>query len=1455
MKSIIFILFIIISCWPNEFVFTQVNADFVYDKAEGCGSLAVNFKDQSTTNSGSIIDWKWNMGGVISSKQNPGIIFTSPGQYTICLTITTSSGATSSTCKNNIIHVYEQPVANFSVDQISGCNPLFVSFTDLSASQNGNIVSWTWDIGGSSNVITTSDGQQDIHTTYSSAGNYTGTLSITDVKGCKNIITKPNIVQVIEIPKLNIDYSFLSSCALPWDVSFTNLDPDLTATYKWDFGNGQTFTGASPNIVTYSESKKYTIRVIVTKGPCIDTIIFENLINTNRNTDFFIQSDVLCEDQVIHLRDTSNYVADSLIWDFGDGNKSKENHPQHIYSSPGCYTVKLTKYVGTCIQMVEKPCINIVPKPEVTFNILNEFSCIIPANLNMQSSSNEKGQFSWHLLGVDLDTTFNTQNQQFVLDKFGNYTVSLAFMSEKGCNVQFDNIKVDIAKFEASLPFLGPRGCVPYEAILTDSIVSNTPVIKWQWDVGNPIIFTSAEKNPVFPISEVGRWDLRLIVENIYGCKDTILLPEYIRGGTKPIIDFDADPLLGCLDVSRQFTSLCSSNADFWIWSQNGTFFSFEENPAYVFPDFGVFDVGLTAMHNGCSSSLTKEDFITVYKPKSAFKVDYNCDDPYTINITNQSIGADSLYWVVRLSSSIKDTIRDSLLHSYTFPGRGLYFLSHFAKSFETGCEHIFTDSIFIVDLDASYTLDTIRGCAPLDIRVSSIVQDAISSEFLPGEYSISDPSGQDVIVTFNKGGILQGPVLLVTDRHGCKDTFQTSVPIEVSKIKAQIASDNVICIPVTAQFFDESVPGLGNLIHRRWSLSYENQISDLPNPSFEFQIQGNYNIRLFLEDSWGCKDSVQKEILAVPLIPGFSSDTISCTAREVRLKTETDNSFVNAYLWNFGDGSVSTEKNPLHQFSQEGIYDICVEMFDSRGCSKSICKKNHIRIVNPTAAFKGDPLSAPCPPLLTNFLNESTIANKFTWDFGDNSGLSYNANPSHVYTLPGSFNVVLYAEMMPGCVDTLVRNAYVNLLGPKADMDFNITGNCVPLEVKLSATADKLYTFIWDYGDGKINEVPTLIKTDTTTYLYETPGKYAPKLLVSDDAGCSRTFTIDPIIVNEIKTSFVTNPEPICGLPAQIDIVNLTTSSSTDLNFKWLLSGGSTYESNTKDPAFTIESYGKYTISLISSTINCIDTLVKDSIIEVAAIPDLSFAMQSMLNCENTPLLITNTSEIEYGNVIDWTWDFGNGSFSKEQQPEIIFTKSGQYNIKLKAITNKGCKDSTEQYFNILPNTLLTLSDDKTICLGDSIDISAKIISNLPDYTFHWINDPTILCILCENANVKPLKTTTYFFETESQNGCINSDSIVVTVIPIAGPTLVLSADTITCEGGSVEISVTNVDPNYDYQWDTKDAGLNCYDNCTKVKASPLENTYYSILVTNIYGCYKEDSILVNVEKVYLIF
>lgn len=1428
---------------------SQVNADFVFDKDEGCGSVAVVFTDQSISMNGQINEWIWDLGGVLSVKQNPGIIFNLPGEYTICLTVKTSTGVTSKICKEKAIKVYPSPQADFISNINSGCVPATANFLDQSISPNGKITNWLWDIGGTANVINTTDPNLPINTTYSLPGKYTATLSITDEKGCKNTITKPNFVDVIGLLPLRIDFTSDKSCILPLNVQFDNLNVDDEAIYKWDFGNGQSHTGARPPIIAYTEAKAHTVTVFIEKKGCKDSIILQNLIDTRRIVDFSFESTNLCEKQTFKIKENINFEADSVIWYFGDGSISTIRNPEKSFSTPGCYDIKLVTFYGPCVDSLTKSCVVVRPKPEINSNLLNNNGCSVPNEVKFEASSPSQGMYSWHIKGLSLDTMINQGSGTINFTEFGEYQVSLKFVDDYGCIVESNEPTVNLQPFRVSLPQIGFEGCIPFDAPLNNLIATQDKITGVTWSIGTPSIFTSTDINTSFPVTTIGMWDLTLVAENIYGCKDTIFKPDYIKGGDLQVIDFIADPREGCLSVGRNFTVTGGENTDFWTWySNNSSSFSNEKDPSATFSTSGCFDILLEASFNGCITQLEKKEYIKVFEPVSLFEVTYDCDNPYTIKIQNKSIGADSLYWVVYLDESRRDTIRDSLLSSYTFDKRGLYFLSHYAFNTTTGCEHTILDSIFIVDPEVNYTLDTVRGCAPLIVNLSTWIQDGVDISFSQGDFTINRIDSNLVSAVFDQDGILEGPIIYVTDRHGCIDSFQTSTPVEVSKIDLKITSPNIFCTPDIGTFIDESNPGLVPIVSRLWKFSLDNQTAQQVTTQFNIPTEGFHYVSLYLQNAWGCIDSIKKEIRGVPLDPKFFSDTLSCTSKAIQFQTTTTSNFIDQYKWNFGDGGLSGERNPIHQYNSEGIYNVCLELFDSRGCSKEICTPEKVKIINPKALFVGQPLEAPCPPLIAEFTNLSTNAEKFTWDFGSNSGKSFTKDPTHVYTSPGIFDVTLYAEMIPGCIDSFLIEKYIEVLGPTASMNIDIIGNCTPLEVILSGNSDKLYEYIWDFGDGQIEKVAGLIDRNQTEYTYYNSGTYIPKLLVSDENGCTRTFTLDPIIVNEINVDFQTPLDPLCGIPYFIEFENKSTSTSAINNLTWKTSGVKDFTYMGETGKFTIDAYGYYNITLIVETINCKDSLTQDSIIEIAALPDLNFDILDSLLCANSLFTIVNNTDISYGTISNWLWTIDNEVIATNRQPNLVSENSGSKEVKVLATTNKGCIDSLSKTIEFLPNTLITLPDDHLICIGDSIDIQVSVDFQ-GNYTQSWEPHPTIHCLTCPIINIKPTSTTTYYHSTITENGCKNIDSIVVTVVNVPGPTLNLTQDTIICNNTSAIIKILNYNPSYDYNWDVNIPGLNCYI-CPIVRATPDVDTYYKIIVRNQYGCFKEDSVLVALER-----
>lgn len=124
-------------------------------------------------------------------------------------------------------------------------------------------------------------------------------------------------------------------------VIFTDLSTGSPNSWNWNFGDGGTDTTQNPEHV-YTVAGTYTVTLFASNGVYSDTKIKTNYISVNVEASF--NSDITSGIVPISVNfvDNSKGVPTSWLWDFGDGNTSTLQDPEHIYSIAGVYTVTLT---------------------------------------------------------------------------------------------------------------------------------------------------------------------------------------------------------------------------------------------------------------------------------------------------------------------------------------------------------------------------------------------------------------------------------------------------------------------------------------------------------------------------------------------------------------------------------------------------------------------------------------------------------------------------------------------------------------------------------------------------------------------------------------------------------------------------------------------------------------------------------------------------------------------------------------------------------------------------------------------------------------------------------------------------------------------------------------------------------------------------------------------------------
>ncbi len=154
---------------------TSPSVSFIADNTAFCGNACVNFLSTSI----GAVSYNWNFGdGGTSTLANPNYCYSSQGDYTVSVTVTSAGGCTSVYSLPNYIHVYPIPVADFSASttQATMFNST-IYFTDESIGAN----SWSWNFGDGMNG--TSSNQNPSYT-YPDIGTYTTLLIVSNIYGC-----------------------------------------------------------------------------------------------------------------------------------------------------------------------------------------------------------------------------------------------------------------------------------------------------------------------------------------------------------------------------------------------------------------------------------------------------------------------------------------------------------------------------------------------------------------------------------------------------------------------------------------------------------------------------------------------------------------------------------------------------------------------------------------------------------------------------------------------------------------------------------------------------------------------------------------------------------------------------------------------------------------------------------------------------------------------------------------------------------------------------------------------------------------------------------------------------------------------------------------------------------------------------------------------------------------------
>jgi len=326
-------------CGSTDFTFVinlnipvPPNANFSADVTAGCAPLTIQFMDESANMPD---NWLWSFDGgnpSVSTEQNPIVTFEQAGTYTVILQAGNAAGSNTQV-ETDLIIVEDKPDALFTLNQTDAT----VSF--LNSSDNAD--SYLWDFGDG----LTSDEANPTHQ-FMDEGTFLITLTATNGCGTDTWTDEVTIDEVIVplAPVAVFTADATLGCA-PFTVQFTDQSTTNPSSWSWLFDGGSPASSNEQNpTVTYSEPGIYRVTLAVSNAFGNDINSQENYIVVN---DLPVAAFDVAEDNGKVLFTNSSLYGNSYIWDFGDGNTSIDENPEHFYTEPGTYTAVL-QVAGPC---------------------------------------------------------------------------------------------------------------------------------------------------------------------------------------------------------------------------------------------------------------------------------------------------------------------------------------------------------------------------------------------------------------------------------------------------------------------------------------------------------------------------------------------------------------------------------------------------------------------------------------------------------------------------------------------------------------------------------------------------------------------------------------------------------------------------------------------------------------------------------------------------------------------------------------------------------------------------------------------------------------------------------------------------------------------------------------------------------------------------------------------------
>jgi len=1254
----------------------------------GCAPRQVTF----TNNSSGGISYLWNFGdGTTSAAFTPTHTYNNNGTYWVTLTVTSANGCTAVSGGQEV--KVQGPGASIFADVTSGCPPLTVNFIGNPAGQS----SYYWDFGDGF-----TSAQPNPQHVYNNVGNFQVTLAVTNGYGCTDTVTIPTTISVAS-PSANFATPPPVSGCAPMYVSLSDNTPDATS-WLWNFGDGNTGTGQNTDH-TYFTPGTYTVTLSTASdsGGCPQFINNFSTFIVGGGEANFTYTQSLCPPYEAWFQDSS-LNAVSWLWDFGDGTTSNLQNPNHIYAQPGVYNVSLTITTadGCVITCIHNYALNFEP----LFSNASAFTTDTVLPMTVLFNANTTGATSWFWTFGDGGTS-SLENPTHVYTTPGPYNITLTIANDS-CTFSYAYPPTNIGAGNQGLGSTvdsihapPPRtGCAPLAVNFHNPFINT---ISWKWDFGDGD--TSNLPNPMHIYMQTGTYDVKVYGWHANGDVDSLIETGSVIVTGSANADFTIAHSNSCSGTTISLAPV-SGNIAGYSWNFGDGASSTDSNPVHTYPNNGTnYIISLIATDSsGCIDFMTKSFYASMWAP---------------LHASNQNAcGSDSVYFDcgnMQFSSYVwhfgdgDSSLFPTTWHQYADSGTYQVTLT---VTDTAGCEQTFTlpAPVQIYDPVPSFTMFNYPNCVGVHVIFTNTSLNADSYLWDFGDSTFStNPNPAHLYA--NPGYYT---VSLTAFKNNCSTTY--TLPNGIHGLNTTVNFSYVQdqqCLPVTITCTDMST----DVVSWQWDFG-DGTTSLLQHPTHTFNSIPSDSIELKVTNANGCWKRMRLPNIQAT-VAGFAlSDSSGCSPLAISFQ---DSSLQAAtWEWNFGDGTTSKLPNPQHTYLTDGTYQVSLVVQAASGCRDSLGFDSLITVSSLAAAFASNK-NADCAPAIIDFTDLSGNADTWTWDFGDGSS-SQLADPTHIYTTPGVYDVKLVVSNAYGCLDSLVMPAMITVNGPITGFAASDTGGCMPVTVQFTDTSSNAFTWLWSFGDGSSSNAVN------PQHIYGTAGQYVVSLITEDSLGCQSLFSYPfPISVNELPVASFTVSDTAGCTPFA---VMFTDSSLHFDSLYWNFGDGNT-TTNTSSVTYTYTTAGTFYPYLVAfSNAGCADTFYLSQPVRTEIQPAADFTTGSENGCAPFTASFINLSTGLAGTTT-YLWEFGNGDTSTLPNPGYTFLLPGVYTITL-TVTNGNCTSTTikDAYIHVYDQAPPPVSPIVSVSVlnNSSVQITWKnsAVTDLGAYVLYRLDQQT---------------------------------------------------------------------------------------------------------------------------------